>query len=161
MALSTAAWGTIVMALVTASFPFYLYGAKIIIDAEVVTWAVLIHHLKYISVGLLLTTVPVVGWMLPRLLVEITGIRMLHAILGIHAYALLAFALTGIVRIFQVKRERSLYDEPDPEIDIDELHPNMGAWRMRLRVGVAGYVLLWLLAYLTGLVLYVQRYVLI
>ena len=50
---------TVVAVLVTASFPFYLYGAWIIVDAETVTWAVLTHHLRYIGVGLALTTVPV------------------------------------------------------------------------------------------------------
>ena len=134
---------------VTASLPFLLYGAWIMIDAETVTWNVLTHHLKYILVGLLLTTVPVVGWMLPRILDQLTGIAVIHAFFGIQAYALLAFALTGIVRIFQAKRNADAYDDPD--VDIDEIHENMGHWRTRLRVGVAGFMLLWLGAWITGL----------
>lgn len=46
---------------VTASFPFLLYGAWIMIDTETVTWTVLMRHLRYIGVGLVLTTVPIVG----------------------------------------------------------------------------------------------------
>ena len=133
---------------VTASLPFLLYGAWIMIDAETVTWNVLTHHLKYIVVGLLLTTVPVVGWMLPRILDQLSGIAVVHAFFGIQAYALLAFALTGIVRIFQAKRNADAYDDPD--VDIDEIHENMGHWRTRLRVGVAGFMLLWIGAWITG-----------
>ena len=141
---------TLVLLLVTASFPFYLYGAWIVLDSAVVTWGVLTRHLRYIGVGLLLTTVPVVGWMAPRLLEQLDSLAALHAFLGIQAYALLAFALTGIVRIFQVKRAHDLYHEPDPDLDLSELHEDMDAWRTRLRVGVFGYVGLWLLAWLVG-----------
>ena len=35
---------TVAAAAVTASFPFYLYGAWLILDAEVVTWRLLRHH---------------------------------------------------------------------------------------------------------------------
>ncbi|MFW5917108.1 MAG: DUF7321 family protein [Halorubrum sp.] len=134
---------------VTASLPFLLYGAWIMIDAETVTWNVLTHHLRYIGVGLTLTTVPIVGWMIPRVLRRLTGLAVIHAFFGLQAYALLAFALTGIVRIFQAKRNADAYEDPDA--DIDELHENMGHWRSRLRVGVAGFMLLWLCAWVTGL----------
>jgi len=143
---------------VTASFPFYLYGAWIILDSEVVTWAVLTRHLTVIGVGLLLTTVPVVGWMAPRLLSQLDGYAALHAFLGLQAYALLAFALTGIFRILQVKREHDLYHEPDPDLDLSELHENMDAWRARLRVGVFGYVAVWLLAWVVGMIRFVYLY---
>jgi hypothetical protein len=141
---------------VTASFPFYLYGAWIVIDTETVTWDVLLRHLKYIVVGLTLTTVPVAGWMAPRLADQFGGLAVLHAVLGLQAYAMLAFALTGIVRIFQAKYEANLYRDPDRDIDLDDLHENMGAWRGRLRIGVFGYVVFWLGAYLIGVVRFVQ-----
>ncbi|MDZ5811961.1 hypothetical protein U4E84_11470 [Halorubrum sp. AD140] len=134
---------------VTSSLPFLLYGAWIMIDAETVSWNVLTHHLRYIVTGLALTTLPVVVWMLPRLFRRLTGLAVIHAFLGLQAYALLAFALTGIVRIFQAKRGADAYEDPD--VDIDEIHENMGYWRARLRVGVAGFMLLWLGAWLTGL----------
>ncbi|GAA0510621.1 hypothetical protein SAMN04488066_10996 [Halorubrum aquaticum] len=134
---------------VTASLPFLLYGAWIMIDTEVVTWNVLTRHLRYILVGLLLTTVPVVTWMMPRLLGQLSGGAVVHAFLGLQAYALLTFALTGIVRIFQAKREADAYDDPDA--DIDDLHEDMGKWRGRLRVGVAGFMILWLCAWVSGL----------
>ncbi len=134
---------------VTASLPFLLYGAWIMIDAETVTWEVLIHHLKYIAVGLTLTTVPVVTWMLPRILGQLTGDAVIHAFFGLQAYALLVFALTGIVRIFQAKRNADAYHDPDA--DIDDLHEDMNHWRKRLRVGVAGFMILWLCAWITGL----------
>lgn len=141
---------------VTASLPFYLYGAWIVIDEETVTWNVLLTHLSYIVVGLTLTTVPVAGWMMPRLPDQFGGLAVLHAVLGLQAYAMLAFALTGIVRIFQAKHAANLYRDPDRDIDLDDLHENMGAWRGRLRIGVFGYVVFWLAAYLIGVVRYVQ-----
>ena len=134
---------------VTASLPFLLYGAWIMIDAETVSWNVLTHHLRYIGAGLALTTVPIVGWMIPRLFRRLTGLAVIHAFLGLQAYALLAFALTGIVRILQAKRNADAYEDPD--VDIDEIHEDMGHWRTRLRVGVAGFMLLWLCAWVTGL----------
>jgi hypothetical protein len=143
---------------VTASFPFYVYGAWYVIDADPVTWDDLTTHLSYIFVGLALTTVPVAGWMLPRLLYRIGGLSALHAVFGLQAYAMLAFALTGIVRIFQAKHRADLYRDPDPEASIDDLHENMGAWRRRLRAGVAGYVLFWLLAWVLGAAQYVFYY---
>jgi hypothetical protein len=134
---------------VTTSLPFLLYGAWIMIDAETVSWNVLTHHLRYIGTGLALTTVPIVGWMIPRLFRRLSGLAVIHAFLGLQAYALLAFALTGIVRIFQAKRNADAYDDPD--VDIDEIHEDMSHWRARLRVGVAGFMLLWLCAWVTGL----------
>jgi hypothetical protein len=89
-----------------------------------------------------------------------TGLAMLHAFLGLQAYALLLLALTGIVRIFQAKHNADLYRDPDPEADIGELHEHMGAWRRRLRVGVFGYTFLWILAYLVGIYRYLVDYVL-
>ena len=159
---SETAVATLVLLAVTASFPFYLYGAWIIIDAETVTWGVLTHHLRYIAVGLTLNTLPVVFWMLPRLFEQLgRGVTALHAVLGLQAYALLVFALTGIVRIFQAKRAADLYHDPDPDVNIDDLHENMSAWRKRLRAGVVGYVVFWILAWVLGVFQYVTKYVLV
>ena len=155
---SEATVATVAALSVTASFPFFLYGGWIMIDAETVTWDVLVYHLKFIVTGLTLNTVPVAAWMLPRLFGQLDGLAIVHAVLGLQAYALLVFALTGIVRIFQAKRNADLYRRPDRAIDIDELHENMGAWRGRLRLGVLGYVLLWIGAYVVGLYRYVLRY---
>ena len=142
---------------VTLSLPLYLRGAKVMIDAEVVTWDVLTHHLKYIFTGLVMTSVPVFGWMMPRLLDQLNGAAALHAVLGLQAYAMLVFALTGIVRIFQVKRANDAYDDPD-SVALDDLHENMGAWRGRLRIGVFGYVAFWFVAWLLGLYRFWVRY---
>jgi hypothetical protein len=153
---------TVVALTVTASFPFYLYGAWIILQHETVTWNVLTHHLKFVGTGLVLTTLPVATWMAPRLIwgsVGFDSFTALHVFLGVQAYALLTFALTGIVRIFQVKRRHDLYNDPDPEMSISELHENMSAWRFRLRIGVFGYVILWLLAWVVGTARYVLFYV--
>jgi hypothetical protein len=134
---------------VTASLPFLLYGAWIMIDAEVVTWNVLTYHLKFIFVGLSLTTIPIATWMLPRVLDQLSGGAVIHAVLGLQAYAMLTLALTGIVRILQAKRSADAYDDPD--VDIDEIHEDIGHWRSRLRLGVAGFMIFWLCAWLTGL----------
>ncbi len=142
---------------VTLSLPLYLRGAKVMIDADVVTWDVLVHHLKYIVTGLVLTSVPVFGWMMPRLLDQLNGPAALHAVLGLQAYAMLVFALTGIIRIFQVKRANDAYDDPG-SVALDDLHENMGAWRGRLRIGVFGYVAFWMLAWLLGLYRFWVRY---
>ena len=144
--------------LVTVSFPFYLYGAWVMLEAETVTWGVLVYHLKFIATGLVLNTVPVVVWMLPRLLDQLGGLAAIHAILGLQAYAMLVFALTGIVRIFQAKHAADLYRDPDQDVDIGDLHENMSAWRGRLRVGVVGYVLFWLGAYVVGIYRFAFRY---
>lgn len=145
---------------VTASLPFFLYGAWYALDVDVMTWARLKHHLAYVLTGLVLTTVPVVGWMVPRLLDQLSGPAVLHAILGLQAYALLVFGLTGIVRIFEAKWRADLYRDPDPDADIDELHENMPAWRKRLRIGVFGFLVFWILAYLVGVARYVRLYLL-
>ncbi|WP_336034240.1 DUF7321 family protein [Halobacterium yunchengense] len=144
--------------LVTASFPCYLYGAWIVVDAETVTWATLRHHLAYIFAGLAMTTVPVAGWMLPRLLDQLSGFAAMHAFFGVQAYAFLAFALTGIVPILRAKREYNLYHDPDQDVDLDDIHENMGAWRLRLRAGVVGYTVCWLVAWVLGVIRFYLRY---
>jgi len=152
---------TAVALTVTASFPFYLYGAWVVLQSETITWSVLTRHLTFVGTGLALTTIPVAMWMVPRLVwgsVGFDSFTALHVFLGVQAYALLLFALTGIVRIFQVKRRHDLYHEPDPEMPISDLHENMDAWRFRLRMGVFGYVILWLLAWVVGTVRYVIFY---
>jgi hypothetical protein len=153
-------FATISLVLLTASLPLYLKGAAIILNSEYVSWAVLTRHLRYIGAGLVCTTVPVVFWMAPRLLDQLGGLSALHAFLGLQAYALLLFGLTGIYHILRVKREANLYRDPDPEADISELHPDMDAWRGRLRVGVFGYVIFWVLAYVLGVARYLILYVL-
>jgi hypothetical protein len=150
---------TVALVVVTASLPLYLKGAGIILQAEYVSWDVLTRHLTYIGAGLACTTVPVVTWMVPRLFDQLGGLAALHGFLGLQAYALLLFALTGIVRIFQVKREAEMYRDPDPDADISELHPDMDAWRGRLRIGVFGYLVCWVLAYLLGVVRFFVMYV--
>ena len=155
---STAA--TLAALSVTISLPFFLYGAWYAIETEVMTWERLLHHLKFVVTGLVLTTAPMVLWMIPRLPQQFGGLSALHAFLGLQAYALLVLALTGIVRSFQAKRQADLSRDPDPEADIGALHENMAAWRRRLRVGVFGYVILWILAYLVGIYRFLIRYVL-
>lgn len=157
---SERALASVVFLVVTASFPFYVHGARIVLGVETVTWEVLVRHLKAVGVGLTLTTVPVVTWMIPRLLDQLNGAAALHAVLGLQAYAMLVFALTGIVRIFQAKRSADLYRDPDQDVDLNDLHENMSAWRGRLRIGVFGYVVFWLLAWSVGTYRYVVRYVL-
>ena len=149
----------LVAALVALSFPLYLYGAWIIIDAETVTWSVLTRHLRFIAAGLVLTTAPVLFWMVPRAFEQFTPTLAVHMFFGVQAYAFLLVALTGIVRIFQVKRRADLYRDPDEDADIGELHEHMGAWRWRLRIGVAGYLVCWLVAYLIGVARMVLMYV--
>ena len=144
--------------LVTLSFPFYLYGAWVMIDAEEVTWSLLVYHLKFIAVGLLLTTVPVAGWMFPRLWDQLGGFAAAHAFFGLQAYAMLTFALTGIARILQAKRKHDLYSDPDQDVSLSDLHENADAWRRRLRVGVFGYVAFWILAYVLGIARYLVKY---
>jgi hypothetical protein len=157
--LDDATVATIVAALVTASLPCFLYGAWIMIDAEAVTWNVLTHHLQFIVTGLALTTIPLLGWMLPRLFQQLGGASALHAFLGLQAYAMLAFGFTGIVRIFRAKRQHNLYHDYDEDVLLDEIGSDrMDHWRSRLRIGVFGYVLFWLLAYVVGIARYVLRY---
>jgi len=153
---------TVVFLSVTLSFPCFLYGAYYIIETDPVTWDVLVHHLKFIGTGLALTTVPMVLWMIPRLFEQFSGAALVHAFLGLQAYAMLAFAGTGIVRIFRAKRRHDLYHDYDEDVLLEEIgSENMDHWRSRLRIGVFGYVLFWLLAYSVGLLRYLTMYVLV
>ena len=159
--LTDTAIATVVFAAVTLSFPCFLYGAYYIIEQDPVTWDVLMHHLKFIITGLALTTIPLLFWMLPRLFEQFTGAALVHAFLGLQAYAMLAFAGTGIVRIFRAKRRHDLYSEYDEDVILDEIgSENFDHWRSRLRIGVFGYVFFWILAYLVGTARYVSIYVL-
>jgi hypothetical protein len=159
MAISERVIATVVLASVTLSLPCFLYGAWYIIETEPVTWSVLTHHLKFVTAGLVLTTVPMVTWMIPRLADQLGGVAMVHAFLGAQAYAMLAFGGTGIVRIFRAKREHDLYEEYDEDVLLDEIgSERMDHWRSRLRLGVFGYVIFWLLAYLVGIARYAIRY---
>jgi len=159
MMASGATIATLVAVAVTLSFPCFLYGAWYIIETEPVTWSVLMHHLKFIGTGLALTTVPMVGWMIPRLFDQLGGLSMVHAFLGLQAYAMLGFGFTGIVRIFKAKREHDLYHDYDEDVLLDEIGlDQMDHWRSRLRLGVFGYVVFWLLAYIVGIIRYVLRY---
>lgn len=161
MATDPAIVATLVLVAVTASFPCFVYGAWYIIEQDPVTWGDLTHHLTFIGLGLALTTLPLLGWMLPRLPGQLNGITAVHAYLGVQAYALLVFAGTGIVRIFRAKREYDLYHDYDQDVLLDEIgRENFAHWRRRLRVGVFGYLLFWVLAYLVGVGRYLVRYVL-
>lgn len=158
--LSDAQTATLVLVAVAASFPCFLYGAWIMIDNDEITWDVLIYHLKFIVTGLTLTTVPLVFWMLPRLFEQFGGFSAVHAFFGLQAYAFLAFGFTGIVRIFRAKYEHDLYNDYDERVLLDEIgDENMQFWRRRLRIGVFGYVLCWIIAFLTGFTRYVALYV--
>lgn len=157
--LSETMMASLVVLSVTISFPCFLYGAWIMIDNDPITWDILVWHLKYIFVGLALTTGPMLFWMLPRLLDQFGGFGVFHAVIGLHAYAFLLFALTGIVRIFRAKWRHDLYDDYDEDVLLDEIGGDrMDHWRSRLRIGVVGYVLLWLLAYVFGLAWYLTKY---
>ncbi|WP_255196783.1 DUF7321 family protein [Halorarius litoreus] len=152
---------------VTVSLPCFLYGAWIMLDNDPITWGILTWHLKYIATGLTLTTVPLVFWMAPRLFgywgytAQFGGYAVIHAFLGLTAYAFLVFGFTGIVRILRAKWEHDLYHDYDEDILLDEIGGDrMSHWRARLRVGVFGYTLFWILAWLTGLSRFVVRYVL-
>jgi hypothetical protein len=159
LGLSEGATATVVVLAVTLSFPCFLYGAWIMIDAENVTWGVLTYHLKFILTGLTLTTVPMVTWMIPRLTQQLSGAAALHAFLGLQAYAMLAFGGTGIVRIFRAKWEHDLYHDYDEDVLLDEIgSERMQFWRRRLRIGVFGYTFFWILAYLVGVVRYFLKY---
>lgn len=147
---------TAALVLVTASFPFYLYAAYIIILADPVTWGDLRRHVIYITIGLVLNTVPVVVWMVPRLFGQLGGISTVHAFLALQAYAFLIIAISGVWKIFRAKQKHDRYSNPVDDIELDELDPErMGAWRTRLRMGVIGWMVFWTLAYVTGVALYV------
>lgn len=159
MDVSDATIATIVFIAVTLSFPFLVYGAWIMIDAEEVTWDVLTYHLKFIVTGLALTTIPMLTWMIPRLFDQLKGLAVVHAFLGLQAYAMLLFAFTGIVRIFRAKWEHDLYHDYDETVLLDEIGDEyMSFWRRRLRIGVFGYVFFWILAYSVGVIRYLIRY---
>jgi len=159
LGLSEAQCATLVVGMVTLSFPCFLYGAWIMIDNDPITWDVLTDHLQFIVTGLALTTGPMLFWMLPRLLDQLTGAAVVHAFLGLNAYAFLVFALTGIVRIFRAKYRHDLYHDYDEDVLLAEIgDENMSHWRSRLRIGVFGYVGLWLLAYLAGIARYLLKY---
>lgn len=147
---------TAALLLVTAAFPVFLKGAGVVLNAERVTWDVLVRHLTFIATGLALTTLPILLWMLPRFSRQVGARRLLflHAFLGVQAYALLAVGLTGIYRVFTEKRKAERYRDPDPDTDLNDLHPNMSAWRGRIRLGVFGFLFFWLLSYLAGLYRY-------
>jgi hypothetical protein len=150
---------TLVVISVAASLPCFLYGAWIMIDNEKITWGVLTYHLKFIFTGLTLTTVPLLAWMLPRLLEQFSGFAAAHAFFGLQAYAFLTFGFTGIVRIFRAKYQHDLYTEYDEDVLLDEIGgDNMQFWRRRLRIGVFGYVGCWLIAFLTGVARYLAAY---
>jgi hypothetical protein len=159
LGLSEGALATVVVLAVTLSFPCFLYGAWIMIDAEAVTWSVLTYHLRFILTGLALTTIPMVTWMIPRLADQLSGAAALHAFLGLQAYAMLAFGATGIVRIFRAKWEHDLYHDYDQDVLLDEIgSERMQFWRRRLRIGVFGYTFFWILAYLVGIARYFIKY---
>jgi hypothetical protein len=152
---------SVVFVAVSCSLPCFLYGAYYIIETEPVTWGVLMHHLKFVVTGLTLTTVPMLLWMVPRLPDQLGGLSAVHAYLGLQAYALLLFGGTGIVRIFRAKRRHDLYNDYDEELLVDEIGgERMSHWRSRLRIGVFGYVIFWILAYTVGVVRYLLRYAL-
>ena len=157
---SDARVATVVLLSVAASLPCFLYGAWIMIDNERITWGVLTYHLKFIFTGLTLTTVPLVGWMIPRLFDQLGGFAAVHAFFGLQAYAFLLFGFTGIVRIFRAKYEHDLYSEYDEDVLLEEIGgDNMQFWRRRLRIGVFGYVACWIVAFLTGSMRYLFQYV--
>lgn len=158
---SDGAIATVVLVSVTLSFPCFVYGAWYIIETEPVTWGVLMHHLKFVVTGLVLTTVPILVWMAPRFMDQLGGFTIVHAFLGAQAYAMLAFGFTGILRIFHAKRRHDLYHDYDRDVLLDEIGSDrMDHWRSRVRIGVFGYVFFWILAYLVGVTRYVFRYVL-
>lgn len=160
LGLSTTVIATVVLVAVTLSLPCFLYGAYYIIETNPVTWGVLMHHLKFVVTGLTLTTVPLLFWMGPRLPDQFGGLSALHAVLGLQAYAMLLFGFTGIVRIFRAKFEYDLYNEYDQDVLLDEIGGDtMSHWRSRVRIGVFGYVIFWILAYVVGVIRFIIRYV--
>jgi len=161
-ALGDDAIATIVVLAVSLSLPCFLYGAWLMIVHDPVTWRVLRTHLAVVGLGLALTTVPLVWWMIPKLWSQVSGFAVVHAFLGLQSYAFFALAGTGIVRILRAKwaseayRRSSSFDLDDLEAETGDL--DLGHWRARLRIGVVGYTLLWVLAFLTGVVRYAIKY---
>ena len=163
-ALSGLSDGTIailVLVAVTLSLPCFLYGAWLMIVSDPITWGILKRHLAVVSLGLALTTVPLVTWMIPKFWSQRSGIAVVHAFLGVQAYAFFVLAATGIVRIFRAKWASAEYRNAS-DFDLDALdgegEADLGHWRTRLRIGVVGYTALWLMAYLTGVLRYVFKY---
>lgn len=148
------------LGMITISLGFYIYGSWLIITSDPVTWRVLTRHLRYISIGLALTTAPLLGWMFPRLLSRLGGVLTIHGILGLQAYAFLLFAVSGIVPIIRVKRRHELYSGQGSDVVIDELHEDIRTWRIRLRVGIIGYLTFWVISYFLGVIYYLNRYLL-
>ena len=147
---------TAALVTITLALPFFIKGADIILSAEYVYWEVLIRHLKYIGTGLVLTTLPILVWMIPRFGAQMGARQLLfvHAFLGLQGYALLVFGLSGIYHVFKEKRRADLYRDPDPDADLNDLHPDMKAWRGRIRIGVFGYLLFWIFSYIAGVARY-------
>ena len=147
---------TLVVLLVSASFPFYCYAAYIMIEADPVGWADVKRHAIYTTAGLTLNTIPVIFWMIPQLAKQFGGLSTLHAFLGLQAYAFLVLALNGVWKIYRAKRAYDQYHNPVEDVALTELDPErMSGWRTQLRLGVVGWMGFWLLAYVTGLFLYV------
>jgi len=154
-----AAVAAVVVLAVTLSLPCFLYGAWLMIVSDPVTWSVLKRHLVAVSLGLALTTVPLVAWMIPKFWSQRSGVAVVHAFLGVQAYAFFVLAATGIVRILRAKWTSAEFrDATDFDLEALEDEHNLSHWRGRLRIGVVGYTALWLLAYLTGLLRYVFKY---
>lgn len=150
---------TVVLLAVSVSFPLYLHGVWVILQSEIVTWSVLMRHLRSIVPALFLTAIPVLVWMLPRALTgRFTGLIALHIFFALQAYSLLLIGLWGIIPIFRAKRAHNLYTKPDPNLDLDELDPRMAQWRRRLRIGVFGHLFFWTIAYALGAIIYVRSY---
>lgn len=150
---------TLALVFVSLSLPLYLHGVWVILRAERVTWSVLMTHLRSVIPALVFTTVPVLVWMLPRSLTwGFSGYIVVHIFLALQAYALLLIGLWGIVPIFRAKRRHNLYRDPDPDLELDELDKRMPHWRRRLRIGVFGHLIMWVLAYLVGVVIYARAH---
>lgn len=153
---------TISLVAVSLSLPLYLHGVWVILQSERVTWSVLMRHLSSVVPAVLLTLGPVLFWMVPRIADwGVSGLIGVHIFLALQAYALLLIGLWGIVPMFRAKRRHNLYREPQPDIELAELDERMPQWRRRLRLGVFGHLLMWILAYTTGVVHFVRVYVII
>jgi len=155
-----AAIAAVVVLAVTLSLPCFLYGAWLMIVSDPITWGILKRHLVVVGLGLALTTVPLVTWMVPKFWSQRSGVAVVHAFVGLQAYAFFALAATGIVRILRAKWASSEYrDATDFDVkELDDEGRDLGHWRARLRIGVVGYTLLWLIAYLTGLFRFLVKY---
>lgn len=154
-----AAIATVVVLAVTLSLPCFLYGAWLMLVSDPITWSVLKRHLAVVGLGLALTTVPLLVWMLPKFWSQRSGVTVVHAFLGVQAYAFFALAATGIVRILRAKWASAEFrNATDFELDALDEKRDLGHWRARLRIGVVGYTVLWVLAYLTGVLRYVGKY---